>query len=609
MVDQALLFLERFGYHAIAWFWIPMIMWTACLVIIYPFLRLFYRLHPNYQYHARMAILYSLPVGLLLFLLPVQEYLLNGDAPLIEAAMVRTLYFHNDSMVAASQTPGSWYQVACTFVGAISVSLLLKGFLQFGLLMKSYLDLRALMKHTKPTQSPELNKMMMGIAKSIGIRRIPELLVTDKIYIPLTFGFLKPVIVLPSHIVEDKASLHPVFLHELVHVLRCDYLFTWFEQILISFGGVNPLLRLLTTEIEDYREQSCDAMVLVNSGISKNTYASILFQIAQFREPGYGVDLRFARTNGGQLRRRIRAIKNVSLTRLYGNHRFVISKSISIVLLLLVSSTLAGAYHMNFNEEFNPATRAPKYQTYDIMPSFLGFTDQSATAFNYPHSAMLSGTQGTVLLDLRIDESGKVNRIKVDQDPGSGLGTFARKQVEKARFTPAIDGGRAVESNVVFPVTFDLTEGRANIYYGIKTVTTAVIPDRIPSQLQPSSNTISRFNRLESPVANQNIEIEPEIFLVVEEDPQLIGGLESLQRTIRYPEIARKAGIEGRVFVQFVVNEQGNVVNPIVTRGIGGGCDEAALEAVRKAKFQPGKQRGRPVKVQYSLPITFRLVK
>jgi len=100
---------------------------------------------------------------------------------------------------------------------------------------------------------------------------------------------------------------------------------------------------------------------------------------------------------------------------------------------------------------------------------------------------------------------------------------------------------------------------------------------------------------------------EPEIFLVVEEDPELIGGLEGLQRSIRYPEIARKAGIEGRVFVQFVVDEKGNVVDPVVTRGIGGGCDEAALDAVRKAKFKPGKQRGRPVKVQYSLPVTFRL--
>ncbi len=102
-------------------------------------------------------------------------------------------------------------------------------------------------------------------------------------------------------------------------------------------------------------------------------------------------------------------------------------------------------------------------------------------------------------------------------------------------------------------------------------------------------------------------EEEPEIFVVVERMPELIGGLEALQRKIVYPEIARLAGIEGRVTVQFVIDERGNVLNPVVVRGIGGGCDEAAIEAVKKAKFTPGMQRGRPVKVSYTLPITFRL--
>jgi periplasmic protein TonB len=111
------------------------------------------------------------------------------------------------------------------------------------------------------------------------------------------------------------------------------------------------------------------------------------------------------------------------------------------------------------------------------------------------------------------------------------------------------------------------------------------------------------------PAAKQEVveDEEPAIFLVVEQDPELIGGLEGLQRSIRYPEIARKAGIEGSVFLQFVVDEKGNVIDPVVTRGIGGGCNEAALEAVRKAKFKPGMQRGKPVKVQYNLPIRFRL--
>lgn len=96
------------------------------------------------------------------------------------------------------------------------------------------------------------------------------------------------------------------------------------------------------------------------------------------------------------------------------------------------------------------------------------------------------------------------------------------------------------------------------------------------------------------------------VFEVVEHMPELIGGLASIQKEIEYPEMARRVGIEGRVYVQFIVNEQGEVEDPQVIRGIGGGADEEALRAIRKAKFKPGLQRGRPVRVQYSLPVVFK---
>lgn len=102
-------------------------------------------------------------------------------------------------------------------------------------------------------------------------------------------------------------------------------------------------------------------------------------------------------------------------------------------------------------------------------------------------------------------------------------------------------------------------------------------------------------------------EEEEEIFMVVEQMPELIGGLASLQSCIRYPEMARKAGIEGRVFVQFVVNENGTVSDPVVIRSLGGGTDEEALRCISQAKFKPGMQRNRPVRVRYSVPITFKL--
>lgn len=102
-------------------------------------------------------------------------------------------------------------------------------------------------------------------------------------------------------------------------------------------------------------------------------------------------------------------------------------------------------------------------------------------------------------------------------------------------------------------------------------------------------------------------EIEEEVFIVVEQPPFLIGGIESIQKLIHYPKMALEAGIEGRVIIQFVINSDGTISSPFVVRGIGGGCDEEALKAVGKAKFRPGMQRGRPVRVQYTLPITFKL--
>lgn len=120
--------------------------------------------------------------------------------------------------------------------------------------------------------------------------------------------------------------------------------------------------------------------------------------------------------------------------------------------------------------------------------------------------------------------------------------------------------------------------------------------------------TESRLPPPPPPSAEEEAEDEEEDFFVfVEEMPQLKGDLAELQAQIRYPELARRAQIEGRVHIQFVVNEQGKVEDPQVIRGIGGGCDEEAVRVVKLAEFTPGLQRGKPVRVQYSMPIYFKL--
>lgn len=100
---------------------------------------------------------------------------------------------------------------------------------------------------------------------------------------------------------------------------------------------------------------------------------------------------------------------------------------------------------------------------------------------------------------------------------------------------------------------------------------------------------------------------EPVYFVAVEEMPVPIGGISGIQKRIVYPEIAKRAGIEGKVLVLAFVDESGNVTKTEVIKGIGLGCDEAAIDAIVQTKFTPGKQRGKTVKVRVTIPVTFKL--
>ncbi|MCU0377390.1 MAG: energy transducer TonB [Bacteroidales bacterium] len=117
-----------------------------------------------------------------------------------------------------------------------------------------------------------------------------------------------------------------------------------------------------------------------------------------------------------------------------------------------------------------------------------------------------------------------------------------------------------------------------------------------------------------APVLNaEEEETEDEIFVIVEDMPTFKGGdintfREWVQKRVRYPELAAENGIAGRVFITFVVETNGTVSNVTVTRSVDALLDEAAKEAVAASpKWEPGMQRGRPVRVRYSIPIIFQL--
>tara|TARA_R110000868_G_scaffold368227_2_gene631250 strand:+ start:23053 stop:23691 length:639 start_codon:yes stop_codon:yes gene_type:complete len=101
--------------------------------------------------------------------------------------------------------------------------------------------------------------------------------------------------------------------------------------------------------------------------------------------------------------------------------------------------------------------------------------------------------------------------------------------------------------------------------------------------------------------------VEPAIRSIVEVMPIMKGGNGKLYSEIKYPKQAQDINVEGRVVVQYIVNEKGNVENPEIIRGIGGGCDEEVLRAIKLMSFTPGIQNGRFVKVKIKQIVTFKL--
>ncbi len=113
-------------------------------------------------------------------------------------------------------------------------------------------------------------------------------------------------------------------------------------------------------------------------------------------------------------------------------------------------------------------------------------------------------------------------------------------------------------------------------------------------------------------MAEEEEEEEAEVFFIVENMPEFPGGDVALRtyiaQNVKYPEIAKENGLSGKVFVQFVINQKGEVQDVKIARGVDPALDKEAIRVVQGLpKWKPGSQRGKPVRVSYTVPINFQL--
>ena len=235
-------------------------------------------------------------------------------------------------------------------------------------------------------------------------------------------------------------------------------------------------------------------------------------------------------------------------------------------------------------------------------PEFVGGPEKLlayiARNTNYPSEAYKKGIQGRVIVEFTIATDGSVTNPKVKESVDPVLDKEALRVVsEMPRWNPGKENGKVVSMKTSVPIQFMSGIPNAN------------------NTLNKTSD-VNKTSNANAAAANVKIAHagadEDEVYEVVEVMPEFPGGqdklLEYLGVNVRYPEEAREKGIQGTVVVSFVIDKEGNVTEPKIVRSLEDEIDQEAIRVVNAMpKWTPGKEKGKPVRVKYTVPIRFLL--
>lgn len=251
---------------------------------------------------------------------------------------------------------------------------------------------------------------------------------------------------------------------------------------------------------------------------------------------------------------------------------------ITIVLVNQSFSQMSIGRFVGFLDEMFEADSS-FYLSADKMPEPIGGIEAITKNVVYPNFAKQAGIQGKVFVTALIDEKGNVTETDILKGIGSGCDESAAKAISAVKFTPGIKNGKPVKVKITIPVMFKLSD-------------------------KDKQEAIEQNKKHEMKLKEA---FDKDVYLSVDKMPEPVGGLESIMSKIEYPKEAKEAGIQGKVFVAILIDESGNVAEASVQKGIGGGCDEAALKAVQATKFTPGILNDKKVKVKVFIPVVFKL--
>lgn len=230
------------------------------------------------------------------------------------------------------------------------------------------------------------------------------------------------------------------------------------------------------------------------------------------------------------------------------------------------------------------------YEVVEQMPEFpdggqSGLMDYLKKNIQYPETAKKAGVQGRVILQFVVDKDGSIDNVSVLRGVNPDLDKEAIRVVSNMpNWKPGMQKGKPVRVKYTVPIAFSLPSEEI---------------DKIDEMI------VVGYQNTKTPD-------NAEAYETVEQMPQFPGGMTGLMqylaKNVKYPVDAQKEGIQGKVFVQIIVDENGKVSNAKIVQGISPSLDAEALRVVyNMPQWRPGMKDGKPVSVKYAFPINFRL--
>ena len=573
---------------------------NVAIALFYAFYRLFF--HKDTFFHwRRTALLCFFGISLLYPLLNIQEWIKEQEPMVAMADLYATIILPEQIIEAPQETTANWQELIPQILGFIYWTGVLLLALRFLIQLGSIIRLHFLCPKST-IQGSRVHILKKGTGP---------------------FSFFHWIFIHPESHTESEIS--EIITHEETHARQYHSADVLVSEIMCTFCWFNPFVWLMKREVRGNLEYMADHRVL-ETGHDSKSYQYHLLGLAHHKAAA-NLSNSF---NVLPLKNRIKMM-NKRRTKEIGRTKYLMFLPLAALLMIISNIEVVARTTKEFAKEMMgqatvqdkkgmqktkevapPPPPAPVksatvndsvvFEVVEEMPDFPGgqsaLMEYLAKNIKYPATAHENGKQGRVIVMFVVKKDGSISDVKTVR----GVDPYLDKEAERViaampNWKPGKQRGQAVNVRFTVPVTFRLS--------GPEPAKPAETPEAVAIE-KFEEVVVVGYGPKEATPNN-----EP-TFKVVDEMPKFPGGQEGLMRylakNIKYPTMAQQNKEQGKVLVQIVIGKDGNVSNIKILEGASAWLDAEAIRVVRgMPKWEPGKQNGQAVAVEYTFPITFRL--